>query len=115
MAKRIAAKITALAGYVPPRLVTNFDLAKRVDTNDEWIRTRTGIIERHYADPGVATSHLGTEAAKKALAMRGITWQRFRRNRAKRPDILRNGVNLANVQLPRARHFRLDPVGNYFP
>lgn len=73
MAKRIAAKITALAGYVPPRVVTNFDLAKRVDTNDEWIRTRTGIIERHYADPGVATSHLGTEAAKRALATRGIS------------------------------------------
>jgi 3-oxoacyl-[acyl-carrier-protein] synthase III len=73
MGKRIAAKITALAGYVPPRVVTNFDLAKRVDTNDEWIRTRTGIIERHYADPGVASSHLGAEAAKKALAARGIT------------------------------------------
>src|SRR5580693_3369560 len=73
MGKRIAAKITALAGYVPPRVVTNFDLAKRVDTNDEWIRTRTGIIERHYADPGVASSHLGAEAAKKALAARGIS------------------------------------------
>jgi 3-oxoacyl-[acyl-carrier-protein] synthase III len=73
MAKRIAAKITAVAGYVPPRVVTNFDLAKRVDTSDEWIRTRTGIIQRHYADPGVATSHLGSEAAKKVLAQRGIT------------------------------------------
>jgi 3-oxoacyl-[acyl-carrier-protein] synthase III len=73
MGKRIAAKITAVAGYVPPRVVTNVDLAKRVDTNDEWIRTRTGIIERHYADPGVATSHLGTEAAKKVLAARGIS------------------------------------------
>jgi 3-oxoacyl-[acyl-carrier-protein] synthase III len=73
MAKRIAAKITAVAGYVPPRVVTNFDLAKRVDTSDEWIRTRTGIIQRHYADPGVATSHLGSEAAKKVLALRGIS------------------------------------------
>jgi 3-oxoacyl-[acyl-carrier-protein] synthase III len=73
MGKRIAAKITAVAGYVPPRVVTNFDLEKRVDTNDEWIRTRTGIRERHYADPGVATSHLGTEAAKKVLAARGIS------------------------------------------
>lgn len=43
-----------------------------MDTNDEWIRTRTGIRERHYADPGVATSHLGTEAARKALAARGV-------------------------------------------
>jgi 3-oxoacyl-[acyl-carrier-protein] synthase III len=73
MAKRIAAKITAVAGYLPPRVVTNFDLAKRVDTSDEWIRSRTGIIQRHYADPGVATSHLGSEAAKKVLAQRGIS------------------------------------------
>jgi 3-oxoacyl-[acyl-carrier-protein] synthase-3 len=73
MGKRIAAKITGVAGYVPPRVVTNFDLAKRVDTSDEWIRTRSGIIERHYADPGVAASHLGTEAARKVLAARGIS------------------------------------------
>lgn len=73
MGKRIAAKITGIAGYVPPRVVTNFDLEKRVDTNDEWIRTRTGIRERHYADPGVASSHLGTEAAKKLLAAKGVS------------------------------------------
>ncbi len=72
MGRRIAAKITGVAGYVPPRVVTNFDLEKRVDTNDEWIRTRTGIRERHYADPGVAASHLGTEAAKKLLAAQGV-------------------------------------------
>jgi 3-oxoacyl-[acyl-carrier-protein] synthase-3 len=72
MGRRIAAKITGIAGYLPPRVMTNLDLEKRVDTNDEWIRTRTGIIERHYADPGVASSHLGAEAAKKALAARGI-------------------------------------------
>jgi 3-oxoacyl-[acyl-carrier-protein] synthase III len=72
MGKRIAAKITGVAGYVPPRVVTNFDLEKLVDTNDEWIRTRTGIRERHYADPGVASSHLGTEAARKLLAARGV-------------------------------------------
>ena len=72
MGKRIAAKITGVAGYVPPRVVTNFDLEKRVDTNDEWIRTRTGIRERHYADAGMATSHLGTEAARKLLAARGV-------------------------------------------
>src|SRR5579863_326713 len=72
MGKRIAAKITGVAGYVPPRVVTNSDLEKRVDTSDEWIRTRTGIRERHYADPGVATSHLGTEAARKLLTARGV-------------------------------------------
>src|SRR6202166_1798964 len=72
MGRRIAAKITGVAGYVPPRVVTNLDLEKRVDTTDEWIRTRTGIRERHYADPGVASSHLGTEAAKKLLAAKGV-------------------------------------------
>ena len=72
MGKRIAAKITGVAGYVPPRVVTNSDLEKIVDTSDEWIRTRTGIRERHYAEPGVASSHLGTEAAKKLLAAKGI-------------------------------------------
>src|SRR5579864_4347879 len=73
MGRRIAAKITGVAGYVPPRVVTNNDLQKIVDTNDEWIRARTGIRERHYADPGVASSHLGTEAAKKLLAAKGIS------------------------------------------
>src|SRR5277367_4873649 len=73
MGRRIAAKITGVAGYVPPRVVTNLDLEKRVDTSDEWIRTRTGIRERHYADPGVASSHLGAEAARKVLAARGIS------------------------------------------
>src|SRR6202789_3421196 len=72
MGKRIAAKITGIAGYVPPGVVTNFDFEKRVDTNDEWIRSRTGIRERHYADPGVAASHLGTEAAKKLLAQKNL-------------------------------------------
>jgi len=68
MPHRIKAKITGIAGYLPPRVMTNTDLAKIVDTNDEWIRTRTGIRERHVADPGVASSHLATEAAKAVLA-----------------------------------------------
>lgn len=72
MGKRIAAKITGVAGYLPPRVVTNLDMEKLVDTNDEWIRTRTGIRERHYADPGMASSHLGTEAARKLLAAKGV-------------------------------------------
>jgi len=68
MSHRIAAKITGVAGFVPPRVQTNADISQIVDTNDEWIRTRTGIRERHVADPGVATSHLATEAAKALLA-----------------------------------------------
>jgi 3-oxoacyl-[acyl-carrier-protein] synthase-3 len=68
----IRAKITGVACYVPPRVVTNDDLAKFVDTNDEWIRSRTGIRERHYADAGVATSHMATEAAKLLMAQKNI-------------------------------------------
>ena len=66
-------KISALGTYVPPRLLTNDDLAKMVDTNDEWIMSRVGIKERHIADKGVGTSDLAAEAAKSALAQRGIT------------------------------------------
>jgi 3-oxoacyl-[acyl-carrier-protein] synthase-3 len=60
--------ITSLATYVPPRILSNADLEKMVDTTDEWIVRRVGIRERHLVDPGVATSDLGTEAAVKALA-----------------------------------------------
>ena len=65
-------KISALGTYVPPRLLTNADLEKMVDTNDEWIMSRVGIKERHIVDKGVATSDLAAEAAKRALAQRGI-------------------------------------------
>jgi 3-oxoacyl-[acyl-carrier-protein] synthase-3 len=68
MSHRIAAKITGVAGYVPPKVMTNADLEKLVETNDEWIRTRTGIRERHVADKGTASSHLATEAARALLA-----------------------------------------------
>jgi len=68
MSHRIAAKITGVAGYLPPRVMTNDDLAKIVETSDEWIRTRTGIRQRHVVDKGMATSHLATEAAKLVLA-----------------------------------------------
>src|SRR5258707_5654961 len=68
MSHRIAAKITSVAGYVPPRVLTNADLEKMVETNDEWIRTRTGIRERHVAEKGIASSDLATAAAKELLA-----------------------------------------------
>jgi 3-oxoacyl-[acyl-carrier-protein] synthase III len=65
-------KISALGTYVPPRLLTNADLEKMVETTDQWIRDRTGIRERHIVDKGVATSDLGLQAAKRALAERKI-------------------------------------------
>lgn len=66
------AKISALGTYVPPRVLTNADLEKMVDTNDEWITTRVGIRERHIVEKGQATSDMAVEAAKKCLAERGI-------------------------------------------
>lgn len=72
MPRRIAAKITGIACYAPPRVVTNDDLSKIVETSDEWIRTRTGISQRHYVDPGVATSHMATEAARTLLEQKQI-------------------------------------------
>jgi 3-oxoacyl-[acyl-carrier-protein] synthase-3 len=72
LTKPIRAKISALGTYVPPRVLTNADLEKMVDTNNEWIMARVGIRERHIAEKGVATSDLAVEAAKKALAHRGL-------------------------------------------
>jgi 3-oxoacyl-[acyl-carrier-protein] synthase-3 len=68
----VRVKISALGTYVPPRLLTNADLEKLVETSDQWITERTGIRERHVVDKGTATSDLAVEAAKKALAKRGI-------------------------------------------
>jgi len=64
--------IRSLATYVPPRLLTNADLERMVDTSDEWILQRTGIRERHVVDPGVATSDLGQAAATKAIERAGL-------------------------------------------
>ncbi len=66
-------KISGLSTYVPPRLLTNADLEKLVDTSNEWILQRTGIKERHIVDPGVATSDLAKEAAIGAMRQAGIT------------------------------------------
>jgi 3-oxoacyl-[acyl-carrier-protein] synthase-3 len=66
-------RISGLATYVPPRLLTNKDLEKMVSTTDEWILQRTGIRERHIVDPGVATSDLAKEAAVKAIRQAGLT------------------------------------------
>jgi len=59
--------VLGLGSYIPHRVVTNYDLEKILDTSDEWIRTRTGIVERRFADDSEATSDLGAIAAKRAL------------------------------------------------
>ncbi|HQM79740.1 MAG TPA: beta-ketoacyl-ACP synthase 3, partial [Candidatus Syntrophosphaera sp.] len=61
------AKFTSFGSYVPKRVMTNYDLEKIVDTSDEWIRTRTGMVERHYAEPEEAASDLAYIAAQRAL------------------------------------------------
>ena len=66
-------KIGSLATYVPPRVLTNADLEKMVDTTDEWILQRTGIRQRHIVDPGVATSDLAREASLAAIERAGLT------------------------------------------
>jgi len=68
----VRAKISSVGAYVPPRLLTNADLEKMVDTNDRWIVERTGIRQRHLVDKGVATSDLAAKAAKCCLERRGI-------------------------------------------
>jgi 3-oxoacyl-[acyl-carrier-protein] synthase-3 len=65
-------RIIGAGFYVPPKVVTNDDLSKLMDTSDEWIRERSGISERHYVEDGVGASDLGAEAGKKALAMAGL-------------------------------------------
>jgi 3-oxoacyl-[acyl-carrier-protein] synthase-3 len=66
------AKITALGTYVPPDLITNKDLEKLVETNDQWIVERTGIRERHVLAKGLGVSDMCVGAARRCLAARGI-------------------------------------------
>jgi 3-oxoacyl-[acyl-carrier-protein] synthase-3 len=66
-------RIAGLSTYVPPKVLTNADLERLVETNDQWILQRTGIRERHIAEPGVATSDLSKEAALGALRQAGIS------------------------------------------
>jgi 3-oxoacyl-[acyl-carrier-protein] synthase-3 len=67
------ARIASLATYVPPKLLTNADLERMVETNNEWILQRTGIHERHIVEPGVATSDLAREASIVAIERAGLT------------------------------------------
>ncbi|MBU6159250.1 MAG: ketoacyl-ACP synthase III [Bacteroidetes bacterium] len=72
--QKLTAAITAVNGWVPEDKLTNFDLEKMVDTNDEWIRTRTGIIERRILKtPGLGTSDMAAPAVLELCKKRGIT------------------------------------------
>lgn len=65
-------QIIGTGHFVPPKVVTNFDLEKQMNTSDEWIRTRSGIAKRHYASAGVGTSDLAVEASRLAIEDAGI-------------------------------------------
>lgn len=67
------ARITGTGSYVPEKVLTNLDIEQFLDTNDEWIRARTGICERHIAAADENTSDLATRAAERAMEMAGVT------------------------------------------
>jgi 3-oxoacyl-[acyl-carrier-protein] synthase-3 len=64
----IWSRIAGTGSYLPPKVVTNADLARQMDTSDEWIRSRTGIRQRHIAEPSQTSSDLAVEASRAALA-----------------------------------------------
>lgn len=72
MSERIYSRIAGTGSYLPEKVLTNDDLSKFVDTSDEWIRSRTGIRERHVAAEGQTTGDLGVEAALRALEAAGV-------------------------------------------
>ena len=71
----IWSRIVGTGSYLPAKVVTNDDLAARMDTSDEWIRTRTGIRQRHIAEPSQTSSDLGVEASRAALAAARVSPQ----------------------------------------
>ena len=70
---RLKAVVQGCGAYLPEGVVTNDDLAKKIDTSDEWIRERTGIAQRHVAADGQYTSDLAVNAARAALKDAGVT------------------------------------------
>ena len=98
------AAITAVAGYLPDDVLTNADLEKMVDTNDEWIRSRTGIQERRILkDPTKATSDMGEAAVKELLEKRGID--------ATEVDLIICATVTADMHFPATANLIADKVG----
>lgn len=73
IAKTYATAILGTGAYLPERILTNIELEKMVDTTDEWIKTRTGILERRLAEKETATSDMAAEAARRALKAAGVS------------------------------------------
>jgi 3-oxoacyl-[acyl-carrier-protein] synthase-3 len=101
---KLRAAITAVNGWVPDTLLTNHDLEKMIDTNDEWIRTRTGIRERHIlSEPGLGTSDIGANAVLGLLKKRGIA--------ASEIDLIIVATATPDMQFPATANIIADKVG----
>ncbi|NLB87373.1 MAG: 3-oxoacyl-ACP synthase, partial [Bacteroidales bacterium] len=101
---KIRAAITGVGGYVPPYVLTNDELAKMVDTTDQWIMERIGIKERHILlEEGKATSDMATEAVKELLAKT--------ETQAEEIDMLICGVVTPDMQFPATANIICDKVG----
>jgi len=96
-------RISALGTYVPPGILDNQKLSQLVDTSDEWILQRTGIKTRHIVEKGVATSDLGAEAARRALAQRGIP--------ATHIDLVVVGTTTPDMMFPSTAALIQDKIG----
>ena len=101
---KITAAITAIGGYVPETKLTNFDLEKLVDTNDEWITSRTGIKERRILrEPGKATSDMAVAAVNELLKKRGIS--------AEEIDLLIVATITGDLVFPSCANIVCDKIG----
>jgi 3-oxoacyl-[acyl-carrier-protein] synthase-3 len=101
---KLRAAITAVNGWVPDTLLTNQDLEKMIDTNDEWIQSRTGIKERHIlSEPGLGTSDIGANAVLGLLKKRGIA--------ATEIDLIIVATTTPDMQFPATANIIADKVG----
>ena len=103
MSRKTIAMITGTGHAVPERVLTNHDLAEMVDTSDEWIRTRTGIVERHIADEGKGTSDYAARAAKEALEEANLAPEEL--------DLILFGTVTPDMYFPSAACFLQEKIG----
>ena len=101
--KKTFSMITGIGAAVPDKILTNHDLANMVDTSDEWIRTRTGIRERHIAPEGTATSDYAAPAAKLAMDQAGL--------RPEEVDVIITATVTPDMYFPSAAVFVQEKIG----
>jgi 3-oxoacyl-[acyl-carrier-protein] synthase III len=103
MTQKITAAITAIGGYVPPKVLTNADLEKLIDTTDEWITSRTGIKTRHILEDGLGTSDMGAEAVKQILIKQNLDPSEI--------DLIICATTTPDMQFPATANVIADKVG----